>query len=695
MTPLLYLRLGEATGTRATDETGNTAGTYAGGFELGKPSGMSDRSTSVKFYAQLQGRVTVPHRSGLNLRTGAGRTWSIVFRMQADYAAVKTWPGIASKGTAAQGWILFRDGETGALGFQIMGLAHEVLTPPGMVSPLGSWAHWALTYDGAAIRWYKNGVLVATTPLSAALTPTNAAPLVINRAEHYGDNTLDEVAIFSTALTPGQVQSLATAQTAAVTTATTGSPDPGLFFKRSVVPSRRKLFAHYFSPNPRSIDNQVPSGDYYAIHYLAASGESGKHANYGGWLRDRPLERAPITGDYLLEDMKAEIRAAQTMGVDGFFVNIMSIVRGDAVWTRYLRLVDAAVALNSGFYIIPMIDTATAVNNNSAVEVAAALDYFIGKSCSYHTESGGYLISCFKAEGKTPTQWQALMSAIEARHPAERVVFAAILLNANQSNVNTYAPISEYLGSWTVGADVNILNSASNQAAMSPVFARSAGKKWCGQSLVARVQPYTASYDESLNSGVIRASWNKIIRDSSDMVQAITWNDFTEGTQHAPSVAHGWAPLAITAYYAEKWKTGSFPAIQEDALFLSHRDQPLTGATYRCGQTRLMSQSTWHGSSVATPSHRVELLSYLTAPATITVTIGGTAQGYEAPAGEFVKTFDAANGSVSAVLTRNGTQQTSVTSAFPIGTRPVSQDRQYFFASSLHGTGGQHSVMRL
>ncbi len=56
--------------------------------------------------------------------------------------------------------------------------------------------------------------------------------------------------------------------------------------------SAHKVFAHYFTPYPISLDNQDGASDYYARNYLTAGGESGKHAAYGGLLRDRPQPRA-------------------------------------------------------------------------------------------------------------------------------------------------------------------------------------------------------------------------------------------------------------------------------------------------------------------------------------------------------------------------------------------------------------------
>jgi len=58
--------------------------------------------------------------------------------------------------------------------------------------------------------------------------------------------------------------------------------------------SPKKVFSHYFSPFPISIDNLPASEDYYTTQYINPYGENGKHAAYGGYLRCRPPPRAPV-----------------------------------------------------------------------------------------------------------------------------------------------------------------------------------------------------------------------------------------------------------------------------------------------------------------------------------------------------------------------------------------------------------------
>ncbi len=119
---------------------------------------------------------------------------------------------------------------------------------------------------------------------------------------------------------------------------TTDAPDnntaaPHLPFampsKAKLGDSKKKVFAHFFYPFPVSIDNKPPDNDYYAKGYLAPEGENNKHIKYGGYLRQRPLPRAPITGErWDLQDMMREVQLASDAGLDGFCIDILGTKDG-------------------------------------------------------------------------------------------------------------------------------------------------------------------------------------------------------------------------------------------------------------------------------------------------------------------------------------------------------------------------------
>ena len=79
--------------------------------------------------------------------------------------------------------------------------------------------------------------------------------------------------------------------------------------------SGKKVFAwwHWFM---RSFDNISPPNDYYSVHFLNPLGQG--HSAYGSFIRERPLGRPPLSGDWQVQDMMAEVVAAKAAGLTGF-----------------------------------------------------------------------------------------------------------------------------------------------------------------------------------------------------------------------------------------------------------------------------------------------------------------------------------------------------------------------------------------
>lgn len=73
----------------------------------------------------------------------------------------------------------------------------------------------------------------------------------------------------------------------------------------------------------------------------------------------------------------------------------------------------------------------------------------------------------------------------------------------------------------------------------------------------------------------------------------------------------------------------------------------------------------------------VEVLSVLTAPGTVTLTVGGRAFEFQAPAGISTHLAPLAVGTISADVRRAGTTTASVTSPYPVTDTPFVQDLQY------------------
>src|SRR5206468_7696333 len=83
---------------------------------------------------------------------------------------------------------------------------HIVFAPSPL--PVNTWTHLALTFDGAMIRLYVNGTIVASAPVTASLT-TSIHPLFIGADStmgQYFNGIIDEVRVYTVALTAAQIQ---------------------------------------------------------------------------------------------------------------------------------------------------------------------------------------------------------------------------------------------------------------------------------------------------------------------------------------------------------------------------------------------------------------------------------------------------------------------------------------------------------
>ncbi len=187
------------TGTTATDSSGNnntgtintatwTTGKYGGGLNFNGTA-----------------KVQVPSAASLNLTSGMTLAawikptvnqsgWVTILQKQPDAYVLN-----ASNGTGA---LFPGGGATSNNGWQyVSGVS---------ASPVNTWTHVAVTYDGAILRMYVNGAQVATQPGTGTIQ-TTSSPLWIGGNSPYGEyfvGLIDEVRVYNRALTPGEIATI-------------------------------------------------------------------------------------------------------------------------------------------------------------------------------------------------------------------------------------------------------------------------------------------------------------------------------------------------------------------------------------------------------------------------------------------------------------------------------------------------------
>ncbi|MEU8527379.1 glycoside hydrolase family 71 protein [Streptomyces sp. NPDC048629] len=431
--------------------------------------------------------------------------------------------------------------------------------------------------------------------------------------------------------------------------------------------SGKPVFAHYFTPYPLSLDNEPPERDYYARNYLTPQGEKGKHSAYGGLLRDRPLPAPRESGDWELAHLRQEIRTARDAGLDGFTLDILSLTGRNA--ERVENLLRAADAEDPGFRIVLMPDMTSLETSPDAL--ADALARLARHRSAHRLADGRLVVSPFKAEAQSPDWWQRTTAALEREHGIRTALVPLFLDFA--ANAERFAPISHGFSEW--GSRSYSTQSGSEDATRR---AHRLGKIWMQPVSVQDARPNQGVYDEAGNTETLRASWGEAIDNRADWVQLTTWNDYSEGSHFAPSQHNGYAYLDLTSYYLTRFKTGSWPRIERDTLYLTSRVQ-FAAARPPTGTQSLLTEPR-DGS--AAPRDTVEVLAFLTGPATLETWTGDERAGGPAPAGVSARLLPLRTGTSGARVVRDGTTTTSVTSRYPVRDRVARQDLQYYAVTS-------------
>ncbi len=457
------------------------------------------------------------------------------------------------------------------------------------------------------------------------------------------------------------------------------APDPALPFDAvasRVLPGRLVL-AHYLPAFTVSIDNKPPASDYYTNSYLAVDGENGKHAAYGGYLRDRPVPRAPRPQpDWQLRDLQDEVRTAYAAGIDGFVLDIVQTTGDNDVRVQSVQeqLMQAA-AVEPRFRVLLMPDMTGGMRRKPVDEVAAYVAKLAASPSAMRLSDGRLVVAPFTAENHSASWWKRFMDRMAQGYGID--VALVPLFQDERQHDQEFKAISYGYANW--GAR----NPASNTTAVtspdSPIARVDAvhrlGKIWMQPVSVQDERPSQQIYDEAENTTNLRNTW-QIARDSgSEWVQIATWNDYAEGTQIAPSVMHGRAYLDLMSYYATWFKTGVEPRVVRDVVYLTHRTQP-AAATGSESEPMVLRG----GSSPARDT--VEALAFLTEPATVSLTVGGTTTTCRLPAGVGVCLAPLRPGAVSARVVRGGAAVATAVSPYPVVASPDVQDLQYVASSS-------------
>jgi len=448
-------------------------------------------------------------------------------------------------------------------------------------------------------------------------------------------------------------------------------PSPGVLRA-----SDKKVFAHYVSWSPLSLDDKPADVDYYTRNYLSPTGENGKYQAVGGKQRDRPMPR-PVraVANWRLLDMEQEVREAVAAGLDGFAVSMVQL-GGSGQWAANTKLLlQAAHNVDPGFKIL-LRPNMISFKAKDAASLAQYIAELAAYDSAYRLGDGRLVVSPFKSEEWSLDKWKQFLTLMRDTHKTP-VAFWPMFHNERTWS-QTFAPISYGMANWgdrnPAWNDPVPTHKDSRLGRVAAVH--QLGKKWMQPVSLSDARPRDALFDEAENTTNLRNTWQIAIDSGSEAVHIPTWNDHAEGSQIQRTRKNDGAVLDLNSYYLTWFKTGTPPPIVRDTVYLTHRTQPAAAKpTYP--QTTLMAN---RGGSA--PRDTVEALTFLTAPAEVTVSVGPKAYRCAAEAGVDTCTVPLGTGKISVKVVRSGRTTAGTTSPHGVTSSPYVQDLDYVAVSS-------------
>jgi hypothetical protein len=418
-------------------------------------------------------------------------------------------------------------------------------------------------------------------------------------------------------------------------------PSADVFFA-----SAKRVLAHYVELFQVQIDNVDAAVDYWARNWMVPQGEGNKFLAQGGMVRGRPLA-VTLLGDpnYPLTNKKNEVKNALARGITGFTYDLQNFADDILPTGKFATMLNAMAAVDSRFWGVITFDMSVGFTQAQIVQIISLYADKAKWPNIARWSDGRIIISAFNAGKQLPAWWQVPFAQLNAQ--GINIAFIPILLG-NPGATGPLSPISLGLAGWgTARPDVAAAGPANF---MSPILAQ-------------QFRPGSSVFWEAGNSATLRASWLTAINGGSDLVQLVTYNDFSESSQFQAYTDSSLNPNIgtwvsdVSAYFAAWFATGQQPTITKDVLYPIYRKMKSTDPHPNQSKPCVIV------AGQPPETSNIECLAFLTAPGTILINGVATA----CPAGITSVLAPVAPGVPKFALQRNGSNVFSFNGPVTIG----------------------------
>ncbi len=357
---------------------------------------------------------------------------------------------------------------------------------------------------------------------------------------------------------------------------------------------------------------------------------------------------------------KQEIELAQRHGIEGFALNCGQWLQKDpktgelSVEGAYVkaaeRLYEAARQLDSGFKLFFSADV------NGLRDLTVNMGDMVRRFYDHPNQFRLGDRRVLSAWAGNPATYRAPIEALKAE--GLKLCFVPFLYAPNYKMAWSFETVLGLLleqphldGLQYFAADDSV-NGILRRNAMGRRVTQHLGKIFMAGAAPAFNSPNLRDFRGLEGYG---AMWEGIIRDGADWVELVTWNDYNEDSNLMPFrwpagqerdyFVRDESYLQATGYYSAWLRSGQRPAITQDKLYVSYRHRSSwlrrewNPDTQQWDDLTMRSRGRVGGRSVAPDQIHddvgdyVYVTTFLTAPATLTVELGGKRQRFAQPAG--------------------------------------------------------------